>query len=65
MTSELIACLQDGTIEVWLQEIAYQLALANDATDRFDKERKEEREAEQKASVATLGGAVLPRGNFD
>jgi hypothetical protein len=30
MTSEQIAAFRSGTVEVWLQEIAYQLAVANE-----------------------------------
>ena len=65
MTSDEIKNTTAGTIEFWLQELAYQVALSNESTERFDQERKADREADHKALVETLGGIAPPPRNFD
>jgi hypothetical protein len=41
MTSDDIKACPASTVEVWLQEIAYQLALVNEANEQSDKRQRE------------------------
>ena len=65
MTSDEIKNTRAGTIEFWLQELAYQVAVSNESTERFDQERKADGEADRKALAATLNGIDPPLGFFD
>ena len=43
-----------------VQEIAYQLALVNEANERADQERKADDKLRHAALINTLGGLTLP-----